>query len=330
MVKYPKTMFLILCHLAVANAFFFHQVAEGHAGVSYTFGKLNEKVTDPGMTFRLPQPITSVSDVQVTPQTDVITDVKCGAGDGTLLIFPQIEIGNYLKREYVYRTVRRFGELYDNYLVKDKVRAQINVICSSLTSQEIYIDKFHTLDDMLLQYLIEENENESESGVVVQFVRISKPILPQLLQENYDRIANEKTAKKVAEETNKKLEQEHQNQLLIVEAEAERKRVVAEKENRIKTERKIAEEYEASIQNRILLEGETAKAQAVYISKEREAEGNKLLFTEEYIEVMKAKSALNNAKHYFGQIPTTFFINDDRVKVSDVLPRGDVEGAACS
>jgi len=290
---------------------FMHEVPEGSVGIYYKFGKLNDIVTEPGLSFHMPPPITRSSNVQVTPQTDVISDVMCGANDGTLLVFPQVEIGNFLKRDYVYRTIKRFGEEYDNYLVKDKVRAQINVICSGLTSQEIYIDKFDTLDDQLLEYLREENQKESESGVVIQFVRMSKPILPKQLQENYDRIAHEKTAKKVAEESNKRLAQEHQNELMVVEAEAERKRVVAEKGNQIRIERKVAEEHESEVENRILTESEKAKAYALYLSKEKEAEGNKLLFTPEYIEITKAKGALNYAKHYFGQIPTTFFMKED-------------------
>ncbi len=304
-----KTLFMMICYLSTTQGFI-HTVPEGSVGIYYRMGKLINTTSESGTHFRIPWPITSASTVQITPQTDTILDVKCGAGDGTQLVFPQVDIGNYLKLDYVYRTIRRFGESYDNYLVKDKVRAQINVICSGLTSQEIYIDKFHTLDDQLLRYLQEENDNESESGVIVQFVRMSKPKLPKQLQENYDRIANEKTARKVAEETKKRLEQEHRNQLLVAEAEAERRRKVSEKDNIILIERKKAEEEESSIQNRILVERETAKANAIFVMKEKEANGNKLLHTPEYIEVEKAKSALNNAKHYFGKIPSTFFVKD--------------------
>lgn len=289
----------------------FNVVPEGHVGISYTLGRLDTEIHDPGLFMRLPPPIVHASKVQITPQTDIIKDVKCGAGDGTLLIFPVIEIGNYLKRDYVYRTVKRFGENYDNYLVKDKVRAQINVICSRLSSQEIYIDNFDTLDDQLLHYLQEENTKEPDSGVVIQFVRMSKPVLPAQLQSNYDKIANEKTAKKIAEEANKRLAQEHTNQLMIVLAEVERKRAISEKENQILLEKKTAEEHEMTINNRIVLERARTEGESEYLRLSKMAEGNLLLHTPAYLALEHGKSILNNAKHYFGQIPQTIFMTEN-------------------
>lgn len=292
---------IIFGYITFSNAFIFHRVIEGNVGIYYRLGRLHSDITDSGTHLKLPWPITSASYVQITPQTDPIYNVKCGAGDGTQLIFDQVDIGNYLKKDYVYRTIKRFGEYYDDYLVKDKVRAQINVICSGLTSQEIYIDKFDTLDDMLLKFLQEYNENESESGVVVQFVRMSKPTLPRTLQENYDKIANEKTARKVAEEQKLRLEQENKNKLLVAEAEAERRRIVASIENRIKKEKA------------------TIDANINFEKKEKEAEGNKLLHTQEYLELEKMKSYLNNAKHYFGKIPKTLFLKDDTCSINEEL-----------
>ena len=313
------SMIMIMCYLGYTNAFVAHTVNEGNVGIYYRLGKLQTDISESGTHLKLPWPVTTSSSVQITPQTDQIFKVKCGAGDGTQLIFDQVDIGNYLKKDYIYRTIKRFGENYDDYLVKDKVRAQINVICSGLTSQEIYIDKFDTLDDMLLKYLQEYNDNEPESGVVVQFVRMSKPTLPKQLQANYDKIANEKTALKVAREEARKLEQEHKNKLMIAEAEAERRRVVAEKENVMKIEKKKAEEHQASIENRIHKEREQTRADAIFAIKQKEAEGNRLLHTQEFIEVEKSKSILNNAKHYFGKIPTTFFVKEDSSVTTEEL-----------
>ena len=293
-----------------ANSFIYHQVPEGYVGIYYTLGRLDSITTDSGGSLKIPWPVSTGSYVQITPQTDVIKDVKCGAGDGTQLIFPIVEVGNYLQKDYVYRTVKRFGENYDDYLVKDKIRAQINVICSRLTSQEIYIDKFDSLDDLLLTFLLDENSKESESGVIVQFVRMSKPVLPKELQANYDKIANEKTALKVAEETKKRLKQENVNKLLLVTAETERKSLVAEKDNEIRIASKTADETESTIENRILEARELTKANALYTKKKKEAEGNKLLLTFEYIELERVRATANNAKHYFGKIPTSLFMKE--------------------
>lgn len=305
-----KSIFLMFCYLSIANAFI-HRVDEGSVGIYYKMGALSETITDPGTHPILPWPITSASSVQITPQTDKIDNVKCGAGDGTQLNFPEVEVGNILAKDMVYRTIKRFTEYYDDYLVKDKIRAQLNVICSSLTSHEIYITKFHTLDDLLLKYLQEENNKESESGVIINFVRLSKPIPPKELQDNYNKIANEKTALQVAITKGHRLEQEHKNEMMKTKSEAERRRVTADTDNMIKLDKVEMEEKESTIKRRIKSDNQLSEANSLYIKKEKEAEGNSKLHTPEYIEIRKTESMFNNAKHYFGKVPNTLFIKDN-------------------
>ena len=185
-----------------------------------------------------------------------------------------------------------------------------------MTSQEIYIEKFDQLDDQLRDFLQKEND-QLKTGISVDFVRLSKPTLPHALQKNYDKIANEKTALKALMEEKKRLAQENKNKIMVAEAEGEAKRITAEKQNQIEVEKKKAEEEMAAIQNRIHTEKEKSKADAVYYSKAKMAEGNKELLTKEYVQLESAKALANNAKHYFGEIPTTLFLGDtnsDKVK----------------
>lgn len=295
-------------------------VPEGHRGIYYRFGgKLLERVTLPGLYLKMPYPITMASEIQVTPQTDVIHNVKCGAGDGTQMSFETVEVGNHLNPDGVYETVRRFGENYDTYLIKDKVRHQINVICSGMTSQEIYIEKFDQLDDELRDFLQKEIDKLGIK-ISVDFVRLSKPTLPKALQNNYDKIANEKTALKALMEEKKRLAQENENKIMVAKAEGEAKRITAEKGNQIAVEKKKADEEMASIENRIHTEKEKSKADAIYYSKAKMAEGNKELLTDKYVQLESAKALANNAKHYFGEIPKTLFLGDvDSNKVKSTL-----------
>ncbi|VVU95732.1 hypothetical protein CPAV1605_1487 [seawater metagenome] len=300
----------ILSLLTPINAFFFTSVPEGYVGIYYRMGgSLMETTSDPGFYLKYPWPVTSGSEIEIRPQTDTLDNVKCGASDGTQLYFETVDVGNHLIPSKVHSTVKRFGEGYDTYLIKDKVRHQINVICSSMTSQEIAIDKFDTLDDSLKAFLQEENEKEN-SGVVVDFVRLSKPVLPLDLQRNYDRIANEKTALKVAKEENLKIEQEQKNKILIVEKTAEAERVKAEKENEIALQKAINAEEVATIQNRILKDREEAKANAILFTKQKEAAGNSVLLTHNYVELERARALASNAKHYFGDVPNALFLKD--------------------
>ena len=109
--KIFKTLIFLSIFSSSTNAMPWDVVPEGHRGIYYRFGgKLLESVTLPGMYLKMPYPITMASEIQVTPQTDVIHNVKCGAGDGTLMNFETVEVGNHLHAENVYKTVKRFGE----------------------------------------------------------------------------------------------------------------------------------------------------------------------------------------------------------------------------
>ncbi len=306
----------VSCHCG--NAVIWDTVPEGHVGIYYRLGgKLMEHTSEPGFYLKAPWPVTAASEIQITPQTDVLHNVECGAKDGTQLYFKQVEVGNHLKKDSVYSTVKRFTENYDTYLIKDKVRHQINVICSSLNSQEIYIEKFDTLDDELKEFLQKENDKEN-SGVIVDFVRLSKPTLPKTLQDNYDKIANEKTAREVAIQTQKRLEQEQKNKIMVAEKEAERDRIIAENKNQMALDKKKADEHMAEIENRIALSKAKTTADSIYVKKQKEANGNKLLLTNEYVELEKTRAMGKNAKHYFGQIPNTLFIKDTEFTHEDV------------
>ena len=285
-------------------------VSPGHVGIYYFMGTLQNYTASPGYYFKYPWPITIASESEVRPQTDYLTNVKCGAGDGTQLIFDQVQVGNQLNKDYVISTIRRYGEDYDNYLIKDKVRAQINVICSKLNSHEIYIDQFDTLDDRLVEFLQEEN-NKLDTGITINFVRFDKPNLPHELQLNYNKIAEHKTGLKVAQEETLKIEQEHKNKILKAEKEAEAVRVKTEKESQMMLEKAQKEEEVSIIQNRIHIESERAKADAIKYSKQSEAEGNDKLLTSNYVELEKARAISSNSKHYFGDVPNALFLNDD-------------------
>ena len=318
--KIFKTVIFLSTLCLTTKALPWDVVPEGHRGIYYRFGgNLLERVTIPGMYLKMPYPITMASEIQVTPQTDIIHGVKCGAGDGTQMIFATVEVGNHLNPDGVYETVKRFGENYDTYLIKDKVRHQINVICSGMTSQEIYIEKFDQLDDQLKEFLQEEIDKLG-INITIDFVRLSKPTLPPPLQKNYDKIANEKTALKALMEEKKRLAQENENKIMVAKAEGEARRITKEKDNQIAVEKKKADEEMASIENRIHTEKEKSKADAVYYSKAKMAEGNKELLTDKYVQLESAKALANNAKHYFGEIPTTLFLGDiDSNKVKSTL-----------
>ena len=287
-------------------------VPEGYVGVTYTFGSLDNHIYLPGMNLRRPWPVTSSSQIEVRPQTDRITDAQCGAKDGTRLTFPLVEIGNQLRQDMVLPTIRRYGENYDQYLVMNKVRAEIFAMCSRMTSEEIYIDRFSELDDHLLNFLRAEQEREIDSGVNITHVRLAKPILPRELQAQYDKLAEEKVARKVAEQATARIEQENTNALLTARGLEEQAKQTAEFANAKLIAAKKAEQEQAAIANEIAIAvAETgarakrieaeAEATAILAKAQAQASANRLLHTPEYIELQRITATLGNAKHFIHQ-----------------------------
>lgn len=129
--------------------------------------------------------------------------MECGTNNGLKLIFETIEVGNQLNFSSVINTVSRFGLNYDKHLVTDLVRHQINVICSKKSAHQIAIEEFDTLDDLMKEFIQYENDRQT-SGLVINFVRLSKPKLPPSIEKNYLALAEELTMKKVLEEKKRK------------------------------------------------------------------------------------------------------------------------------
>ena len=71
----------IAAFLALTLPVSVHQCKQGHRCVYFFGGRLQDSITDPGYHLKLPI-LTSFHDVQVTWQTDRLTDVMCGSSQG--------------------------------------------------------------------------------------------------------------------------------------------------------------------------------------------------------------------------------------------------------
>ncbi|VDO57321.1 unnamed protein product [Onchocerca flexuosa] len=144
-------------------------------------------------------------------------------------------------------------------------------------------------------------------GLSVQAVRVTKPKIPESIRQNYEQMEAEKTKLLVAIQHQKVVEKE---------AETERKKAVIEAE---KAAQVAAIHYEQHIaekeaQKRISqLEDEshiaraTARADAEFYSRKKQAEGNQMLLTKEFLELKRIEAiAMNNKIYYGSQIPNAF------------------------
>uniref|UniRef100_A0A1I7VHQ3 PHB domain-containing protein n=1 Tax=Loa loa TaxID=7209 RepID=A0A1I7VHQ3_LOALO len=275
--------------IALFMAFALHHIEEGHVGVYYRGGALLSRVSQPGYHLMFPF-FTTYKSVQVTLQTDEAKNVPCGTSFGIA----------------VYDIVKNYTVDYDKPLIFNKVHHEVNQFCSSHTLQEVYIDLFDQIDENL-KTALQKDLIRMAPGLFVQAVRVTKPKIPESIRQNYEQMEAEKTKLLVAIQHQKVVEKE---------AETERKKAVIEAE---KAAQVAAIHYEQHIaekeaQKRISqLEDEshiaraTARADAEFYSRKKQAEGNQLLLTKEFLELKRIEAiAMNNKIYYGSQIPNAF------------------------
>jgi hypothetical protein len=213
------------------------------------------------------------------------------------LTFESIEIGNQLQQDFVLNTTARFGANYDKYLVTDLVRHQINVICSKESANDLAITRFSELDDLLKEFIQSENDKQ-ETGLIINFVRLTKPKFPPSIEKNYLALAEERTQKKVLEERKERIRTEKEAELIISEKDNEIKMQSAANVNKMMILGMKAKQEEQLIQNQMIIEAAKANAEKMRL----EAEALTTMYSiPGYSDVLKAQAISNNQKIYYGE-----------------------------
>lgn len=285
-----------------------HKIPEGYVGVYWRGGALLDRITWPGFHAKLPL-LTNHEAVQVTVQTDKVTNIPCGTSGGTVIHFANVEVVNQLQASAVHSIIKNYTIDYDKTWIYDKIHHEINQFCSQHTLQEVYIDKFHTLDETLKETL-QKDINVWAPGLRIISIRVTKPSLPSKIMTNYEMIEAEITHLKVAEQTQR---------LVTKQAETDRMRsvIIAEKEAMVEAielnrtlAAKLNEQRIATIQNEMQMAKVTADADAEFYRAKKESEANELRFTPELLALETVRALANNTKIYFGEsIPKLFLDN---------------------
>lgn len=144
-------------------------------------------------------------------------------------------------------------------------------------------------------------------GLFVQAVRVTKPRIPEEIRLNYERMESEKTKLLVATQRQKVVE---------MEAETERKKAVIEAEGVAQVDavhqQKLIAEKEAEkkikqIEDEAYVARQKAYSEAALLKAQKEAEGNKELLTNQFLELERIRAVATNNKIYYGSdIPNAF------------------------
>jgi len=297
-----------------------HRVPEGHVAVYFRGGALLKRMHDPGFQFKLPF-IERHETVQTTVQTDKVTDIPCGTSGGTVINFARIEVVNQLRQNAVWETVKNYTTEYDRTWIYDKIHHEINQICSRSTLEEMYIEKFDALDEMLATAL-QRDIDIYAPGIRIIAIRVTKPTIPAAIRANYEAIESERTKLQVAVQTQKLVERQ---------AETERKRALIEAQKLAEVESvKLARELKVKqndqtlegIANEMLTARARADADAAFYRATKEAEANKLTLTPELLQLEAVRALANNTKVFWGEKLPSLYMDGAS------LVRGAATGAA--
>merc|ERR1719348_1806329 len=259
--------------------------------------------------------LTSVRNIQTTLQTDEVKNVPCGTSGGVMIYFDRIEVVNVLQHTAVYEIVKNYTADYDKALIFNKVHHELNQFCSGHTLQEVYIELFDQIDENLKNAL-QADLLEMAPGLKVHAVRVTKPKIPEAIRKNFELMEAEKTKLLISTQKQKVIEKD---------AETERKKAVIEAEKeaqvaKIRYEQNILEKESVATMEKITdtihLAKERTKTDAEFYKIQKQAEANKLLLTQEFLELKKIEAISSNNKVYFGpDIPNMFLSASDGDKI---------------
>ncbi len=258
-----------------------HKIEEGHVGVYYTCGILSTSITDPGYNFFFPF-WTRYEMVQVTVQTDQVTEIPCGTSGGVMIYFDKIEVVNRLDKNFVFQTVKNYTKEYDRIWIYDKIHHEINQFCSKHTLHEVFIEKFETLDEEL-SLVLQNDLKQWVPGLEILSIRVTKPRIPSKIRTTFEAMEAEKTRFLIVTENQKvkKQEAETKKRQALIKAHSDldvtkivMQKKLKEKENEFKI---------ATIENKMYLDREKSKVDADNYKNEKELETNKEKLTPEFI-----------------------------------------------
>jgi hypothetical protein len=231
-----------------------------------------------------------------TVQTDSVENVPCGTASGVLINFGKIEVVNRLSRKHLLETVRHYSVNYDKTWIYDKIHHEVNQFCSKNTLQEVYITKFDTLDDHLAEQL-RIDLLKWAPGIEIISVRVTKPAVPAHILQKFEQVEAEATNLQIA--TNKQLVEKKQAETREEQATilARQLAKVAAVENEQAIEKKQSEFTIQEIENR----RQMSIADTKFYESQKQAEGNQILLTEEFLRYEQVKALGSISKIYFGE-----------------------------
>jgi hypothetical protein len=133
---------------------------------------LSKKILQPGWTYTVPF-LRDIYEIQVTTQTDAVSNVPCRTNNGVAMNFPSISVVNRLPPEHVFEVLKRYSPSYDQHLIFSKIPAAMMQFCSkhSQSGEEL-----------------KNSLKTDQVGLEIIEVRFNKPEIPKEMANQYAKL----------------------------------------------------------------------------------------------------------------------------------------------
>ncbi|KAK1390933.1 Erlin-2-B [Heracleum sosnowskyi] len=178
-----------------------------------------------------------------------------------MISFEKIEVVNRLHQDYVFETLQNYGAQYDKIWIYDKIHHKINQFCSCHSLQQVYIDVFDQIDEVLKEAL-QADCRDYAPGIEILSVHVTKPAIPNSIRRSFELMEEERIKLLVAKEQQRMTEKVAETVKKMAVSEAQKNAQVS----MIQMEQKLAEQNsireQEDIRNAIFLSKEKSIANA--------------------------------------------------------------------
>eukprot|EP00094_Tigriopus_californicus_P007266 TCALIF_06994-PA protein Name:"Similar to erlin1 Erlin-1 (Danio rerio)" AED:0.15 eAED:0.15 QI:0/1/0.5/1/1/0.5/2/145/223 len=195
--------------------------------------------------------------------------------------------------------IRKFGMNYKQALVFDRIKEELRIFCANHTVDEVYNEKFLDIVQAVKTRTEEKIKRLGMDGIKILNLVIPKPDIPPDIVSNYKAVKVQWTEQLVATQLQRTEQIRKETESMKAVADANRQKAVLEIELQKHVLMKEGEKDVSLLDNEIVRKREESNADVEAYKKIKDAEGNAVLFTKEYVQLEMAKALSNNTKYYF-------------------------------
>lgn len=275
-----------------------HKVNEGNVGIYFKHGALLDHFSLPGIHLKAPF-VTDVREVSVRPETDTLPDFNTVTKDGIQNTFFEVQVISDVSMHQIVALIRKFGMDYKQALVFDRIKEELRIFCANHTVDEVYNEKFLDIVQAVKTRTEEKIKRLGMDGIKILNLVIPKPDIPPDIVSNYKAVKVQWTEQLVATQLQRTEQIRKETESMKAVADANRQKAVLQIELQKQVLMKEGEKDVSLLDNEIVRKREESNADVEAYKKIKDAEGNAVLFTKEYVQLEMAKALSNNTKYFF-------------------------------